>query len=142
MRMVRDEASNERQRRIVGRRRAEDDLVARIIEIEGRTQRILDMVFQSADRSNQTDAIYVVRGADGGSQALLAIVKSAPAEKARQAQHAQCGFPFRPHGNRAAFAAAACCDQNAADVSGGREEAVRSDNPDRDPHGRAMSRAP
>ena len=54
--MVGDEASNERQRGIVGRRRTEDDLVARIIEIEGRTQRILDVVFQSADRPNETDA--------------------------------------------------------------------------------------
>ena len=88
MRMVRDEASNERQRGIVGRRRAEDDLVARIIELEGRAQRSLDVVFQSADRPNQTDAVYVLRGANGGSQALLAVVKSAPAEKARQAQHA------------------------------------------------------
>jgi len=140
MRMVGDEASNEGQRGIVGRSRAEDDLVARIIEIEGRAQRILDVVFQSADRPNQTDAGYAERRAGGASQAFLAIVKSASAEEARQTQHAQRGFPSRPNGDGSPFAAAARCDQNAADVSSGREDAIRSDNPDRDRHGRAMSR--
>jgi hypothetical protein len=140
MRMVGDEASNEGQRGIVGRSRAEDDLVARIIEIESRAQRILDVVLQSADRPNQTDAGHAERRAGGAPQSFLAIVKSASVEEARQTQHAQRGFPAGSNGEGSPFAAAAHHDQNAADVSSGREDAVRSDNPDRDRHGRAMSR--
>jgi hypothetical protein len=141
MRVLRDESVNQRERGIVGSRRAEDDLVARIVEMESRTQRVLDVVFQSADRPNQTYARDGC-GARRAFQAFLAEVNAASAEKPGQSKHAQRGLLFRRSGNGLGLSTALCRDQNAADVSGGRENAVRSDSPNRNRHGRAMSRTP
>src|SRR5262249_19267997 len=63
MRMRRDQAPHERRGGVVGGCRAEDDLIAGIVEVEGRTQRLFDMVFHAADRPHETDAGDVGRRA-------------------------------------------------------------------------------
>src|SRR5215468_8338171 len=82
MRMRRDQAPHERRGGVVGARRAEDDLIAGIVEVEGRTQRLLDMVFYPADRPDETDASDVGRRARAMSRSLCA--QSGSPEIARQ----------------------------------------------------------
>ncbi len=73
MRMRRDQALHERHGGVVGIRRAEDDLIARIVEVEGGAQRVFDVVFHAADRPHEADA-----GGVGGRVRAIPCARCAP----------------------------------------------------------------
>ena len=73
MRMRRDQPPHERHGGVVGVGRAEDDLIARIVEVEGGTQRVFDVVFHAADRPHEADA-----GGVGGRVRAIPRARCAP----------------------------------------------------------------
>ena len=61
VRMLGDQAAHQRDDRIARGRRAEQDLVARIVEREGRAQRRFDEIVDAADRADDRDRRRIVR---------------------------------------------------------------------------------
>src|SRR5262249_28980417 len=140
VRMRCDQALDEWHGGIAGGGCAEDDFVARIIELEGRPERILDVIFQPADWPYHTDAGDV--GRRSRSPSLATGAASGSPQKPRQPQEPQRGLRLRTTRIFCGFPATLRRDRDAADMGDACSDAVRPDGPNRNRHAAASSRWP
>lgn len=132
-----DQTLHRRHDRIASRLSAEDDFIVRIVELKGGAQRLLAMILDPADRTNDADTGCVARRAL--LRALACELDPLALQEACQTQQAQRSLRF---GGCAMLPATANRDQDAADLAGRRHNGKRPGSPNRNRHAGRISRRP